>query len=90
MRWLRLRARQLGISVFTVPSGARRRAELVAASFLKSVVQARIYIVAAAEFDSSTAAGAHLGDDRRPRLAPHRMCLQPGNNNTNLDARLRK
>ena len=87
-----LRARQLGISVFTVPSGgtAALPVELVAASFPEEVLSGeRSTLSLQLNLDSSSALQARIwATTDGKEVGTVQVGLQPGNNNTNLDARL--
>jgi Mg-chelatase subunit ChlD len=87
-----LRARQLGISVFTVPSGgtAALPVELVAASFPEEVLSGeRSTLSLQLNLDSSSALQARIwATTGGKEVGSAQEVLQPGNNITNLDARL--
>ena len=87
-----LRARGLGVSVFTVPSGgtAKLPLELVAASFPQEVLSGeRSTLSLQLNLDSSSALPARIwATVNGKEVGAASVMLQPGANNTNLDARL--
>ena len=87
-----LRARGLGVSVFTVPSGgtAKLPLELVTASFPQQVLSGeRSTLSLLLNLDSSSALPARIwATVNGKEVGAASVILQPGVNNTNLDARV--